>query len=115
MDGFLRVDTNSTLAISPSSSYLADEVASICPLITPSPPTNDLINPPLEPTEATFTIGDELATKLQHVQGKNFKLLTCVDVLLFFTNIIFTYSIILQIFDFLFIYKFILEIVSICR
>lgn len=70
MDGFLRVDTTSTLPTSPSSSYLADEVASICPLITPSPPTNALINPAPETSEPSFTIGDELVTKLQHVHGE---------------------------------------------
>ncbi|XP_018562786.1 4F2 cell-surface antigen heavy chain-like [Anoplophora glabripennis] len=67
MEGFLRVD-NTNLPGSPTNSFLADEVASICPLITPSPPTNDLINPLPEPTQLNLGIGHELATKLQHVQ-----------------------------------------------
>lgn len=70
MDGFLRVD-NQNLPSSPSNSFLADEVASICPLITPSPPTNDLINPPPEPTEPNFEIGKQLANKLQQVQDED--------------------------------------------
>lgn len=69
MEGLLRVDTSATIPSSPSNSFIADEVASICPLLTPSPPTNDLVNPLAEPTETKFTIGDELATKLQQVQG----------------------------------------------
>lgn len=72
MEGLLRVDTSTTtLPSSPSNSFIADEVASICPLLTPSPPTNDLVNPLPEPAEPKFTIGDELATKLQQVQGKH--------------------------------------------
>ncbi|XP_028138649.1 4F2 cell-surface antigen heavy chain [Diabrotica virgifera virgifera] len=67
MDGFLRVD-NPNLPSSPTNSFMADEVASICPLITPSPPTNDLINSLPEP-EPDFSIGLELANKLQHVGG----------------------------------------------
>lgn len=70
MEGFLRVDQNVTmLPGSPSNSFLADEVASTCPLLTPSPPTNDLINPLPEPEQPSFTIGEELASKLQHVKG----------------------------------------------
>mgnify|MGYP005984997949 FL=1 len=71
MDGFLQVNNSSSnLPSSPSNSFIADEVASICPLITPSPPTNDLINPLPEPSQPSYTIGDELATILQkHVQG----------------------------------------------
>lgn len=69
MESFLRVDARTNLPGSPTNSFLADEVASICPLITPSPPTNDLINPLPEPTEPNFAIGEQLATKLQHVQG----------------------------------------------
>lgn len=74
MDGsLLRVDTSTTtLPSSPSNSFIADEVASICPLLTPSPPTNDLVNPLPELTETKFTIGDELATKLQEMNGKAF-------------------------------------------
>ncbi|KAI4460583.1 alpha-amylase family member [Holotrichia oblita] len=53
---------------SPTNSFLADEVASTCPLLTPSPPTNDLINPLPEPEQPSFTIGEELASKLQHVK-----------------------------------------------
>ncbi|XP_056646954.1 4F2 cell-surface antigen heavy chain-like [Diorhabda sublineata] len=67
MDGFLRVD-NANLPSSPTNSFLADEVASICPLITPSPPTNDLIHP-LPELESNFSIGLELANKLHKVKG----------------------------------------------
>lgn len=76
MDGFLQVDKSSNLPSSPTNSFIADEVASICPLITPSPPTNDLINPPPEPSEPNFTIGEALANRLQHVQGQ-------IEILLF--------------------------------
>ncbi|KAJ8918550.1 hypothetical protein NQ315_013055 [Exocentrus adspersus] len=68
MEGFLRVDNATNLPASPTNSFLADEVASICPLITPSPPTNDLINPLPEPAEPNLLIGHELATILHHVQ-----------------------------------------------
>lgn len=69
MDGFLRVESPTNLPISSSSSYIADEVASICPLITPSPPTNALVDPlSEEPTSPTFE-ADELSTKLHHVRG----------------------------------------------
>ncbi|KAJ8940246.1 hypothetical protein NQ318_016703 [Aromia moschata] len=70
MEGFLRVENNTNLPGSPTNSFLADEVASICPLITPSPPPNDLINALPEPTEADFGIGQDLATKLQQVQDE---------------------------------------------
>ncbi|KAF7270128.1 hypothetical protein GWI33_016869 [Rhynchophorus ferrugineus] len=72
MDSFLRVDGGVNLASSPSSSFLTDnaDATSICPLITPSPPTNALVDPLPEPTESAFTIGEELAEKLQKVQGK---------------------------------------------
>lgn len=71
MEGLLRVDTSTTtLPSSPSNSFIADEVASICPLLTPSPPTNDLVNPlPEQNEQPTFTIGDELTTILQQVKG----------------------------------------------
>ncbi|KAG5866079.1 hypothetical protein JTB14_006282 [Gonioctena quinquepunctata] len=71
MDGFLGVKNSAHLPGSPSNSFMADEVASICPLITPSPPTNDLINPLSEPTDVDFHIGHELATKLQNVTGSD--------------------------------------------
>ncbi|EFA09799.1 amino acid transporter heavy chain SLC3A2 [Tribolium castaneum] len=71
MDGFLKV-TNPDLTSSPSNSFIADEVASICPLITPSPPTNDLINPLPESNEPNYQIGEDLATILQqHVQDED--------------------------------------------
>lgn len=71
MDGFLRTDAASNLLGSPtSSSYMADDAASTCNLINPSPPTNALVNPlPLEREEAPYDIVDELATKLQQVKG----------------------------------------------
>nr|XP_022918538.1 neutral and basic amino acid transport protein rBAT-like [Onthophagus taurus]XP_022918539.1 neutral and basic amino acid transport protein rBAT-like [Onthophagus taurus] len=69
MEGFLRVDpTATTLPGSPTNSFLTDEVASTCPLLTPSPPTNDLINPLPETDQPSFVIGEELANKLQHVK-----------------------------------------------
>lgn len=73
MEGFLRVDNHSNLPISPSNSFIADEVASICPLITPSPPTNALVDPLSdEPASPSFAIADELKTKLKKVQGKQY-------------------------------------------
>lgn len=75
MEGFLRVDNPSNLPISPSNSFIADEVASICPLITPSPPTNALIDPLSEELPSpSFAIGDELTTKLKKVQGNEYSL-----------------------------------------
>ncbi|CAG9863384.1 unnamed protein product [Phyllotreta striolata] len=68
MDGFLRVD-NPNLPDSPTNSFMADEVASICPLITPSPPTNALVNPLPEPEPDYTSIGLELANKLNHVKA----------------------------------------------
>lgn len=70
MDGFLRVDSGPNLPSS-SSSFMADnaDATSICPLITPSPPTNALVDPLPESAEPNFTIGVELAEKLQNVQG----------------------------------------------
>lgn len=71
MEGFLRVEaTTATLPHSPTNSFLADEVASTCPLLTPSPPTNDLINPLPESEQPTFVLGKELTHKLKHVTGK---------------------------------------------
>nr|CAH7722290.1 unnamed protein product [Callosobruchus chinensis] len=67
MESFLRVNQQ-TLPASPTNSFIADEVASICPLITPSPPTNALINPEPEQSESNFVIGEELAAKLKEVQ-----------------------------------------------
>lgn len=70
MDGFLRTNVTSTIFPgSPSNSFLADEVASTCELITPSPPTNALVNPVQEQEEHNFSIGEELANKLQQVEG----------------------------------------------
>lgn len=73
MDGFLRADrVQANLLGSPtSSSYLADDAASTCNLINPSPPTNALVNPiPTEQEESPYNIGEELATKLQKVRGE---------------------------------------------
>lgn len=70
MDGFLNVENCAHNLSSPTNSFIADEVASICPLITPSPPTNDLINPIPEPNEPNFAIGEQLVNKLHGVQGK---------------------------------------------
>lgn len=73
MDGFLRADkVAANLLGSPTSSYMADDAASTCNLINPSPPTNALVNPvPAEQEdESLYNIGEELATKLQKVQGK---------------------------------------------
>lgn len=51
-----------------TGSTLADEVASTCPLLTPSPPTNALVNPMPEQEEAAeFLCPHNLAFKLNHV------------------------------------------------
>lgn len=79
MDGFLRADgVRVNLPGSPTSSYLADDAASTCNLINPSPPTNALVNPiPAEhEDESPYNIGEELATKLQKVRGEQ----NCFDV-----------------------------------
>ncbi|KAL1498292.1 hypothetical protein ABEB36_009111 [Hypothenemus hampei] len=60
MDGFLRVTSNADNA----------DATSICPLITPSPPTNALVDPLPENAISTFQIGDELVEKLQKVHEK---------------------------------------------
>lgn len=72
MDGFLRAGgIQGNLPGSPTSSYLADDAASTCNLINPSPPTNALVNPiPVEQDEPLYNIGEELATKLHKVRGK---------------------------------------------
>lgn len=76
MEGFLRVNSEATtLPGSPTNSFLTDEIGSTCPLLTPSPPTNDLINPMPEHSDVppSFMIGgDVLACKLQRVQGNIF-------------------------------------------
>ncbi|KAH1017545.1 neutral and basic amino acid transport protein rBAT-like [Dendroctonus ponderosae] len=71
MEGFLRVDHNAGTS-SPSSSFNPDNAdsTSICPLITPSPPTNALVDPIPEPIEPNYQIGAQLAEKLQMVHGK---------------------------------------------
>ncbi|KAF2880419.1 hypothetical protein ILUMI_25753 [Ignelater luminosus] len=71
MESLLRVDTSSTFPGSPTNSFLADEVASTCPLLTPSPPTNALVNPLPDPEESNFLSAEELATKLHHVHDDN--------------------------------------------
>ncbi|KAK5645433.1 hypothetical protein RI129_006733 [Pyrocoelia pectoralis] len=60
MSSLSHVDSNAT--------FLADEVASICPLLTPSPPTNALVNPLPVSEESNFILPQELATKLQRVE-----------------------------------------------
>lgn len=73
MEAFLRTDVTATaFPGSPTNSFLADEVASTCPLLTPSPPTNALVNPVPELCEPEFCIGEELATKLQKVKGNRY-------------------------------------------
>ncbi|CAH1154334.1 unnamed protein product [Phaedon cochleariae] len=68
MDSFLRVDPQHLTTSPSSSSFLTDEVASLCPLITPSPPTNAFVDPLQEHSEANnYTISHELATKLQQI------------------------------------------------
>lgn len=73
MEGFLHV-SHSTFPGSPTNSFMADEVASICPLLTPSPPTNALVNPiPVtEESESGFINAQALSSKLHQVQGKRF-------------------------------------------
>ncbi|KAK4875741.1 hypothetical protein RN001_012163 [Aquatica leii] len=63
MASMLHVDTNAT--------FLTDEVASICPLLTPSPPTNALVNPLPESEEPNFLSPQELVTKLHQVEDDN--------------------------------------------
>ncbi|KAF5292583.1 hypothetical protein FQA39_LY13916 [Lamprigera yunnana] len=63
MATLLHVDTTAT--------FLTDEVASICPLLTPSPPTNALVTPLPESGEPTFILPQELVTKLQQVEDDN--------------------------------------------
>lgn len=72
MDGFLSASgVRANLPGSPTSCYLADDAASTCNLINPSPPTNALVNPiPAEQEEPLYNIGDMLATKLQEVKGE---------------------------------------------
>lgn len=64
----LRVDLPSTsLSVKDASGNLQDaDVASTCPLLTPSPPTNALVNPCDPECGATSPVmdGDELAHKL---------------------------------------------------
>lgn len=72
MEGFLRVDHNAGIS-SPSSSFNPDNAdsTSICPLITPSPPTNALVDPVPESNEPNYQIGAQLAEKLQMVHGNS--------------------------------------------
>lgn len=73
MESFLRVDSSAENS-SPCSSFNVDnaDASSICPLITPSPPTNALVDSLPEPTDgvSNFQIGEELVEKLQKVHGK---------------------------------------------
>ncbi|XP_030753256.1 4F2 cell-surface antigen heavy chain-like [Sitophilus oryzae] len=73
MESFLRVNSGTNLPSSSSNSFMTDNAdsTSICPLITPSPPTNALVDPLPEPTETNYTISEELAEKLQKVQDKS--------------------------------------------
>ncbi|XP_031351912.1 4F2 cell-surface antigen heavy chain-like isoform X2 [Photinus pyralis] len=58
----------SLLHVDSSATFMADEVASICPLLTPSPPTNALVNPLPVSEESNFILPVDLATKLQRVE-----------------------------------------------
>ncbi|XP_050314627.1 uncharacterized protein LOC126749058 [Anthonomus grandis grandis] len=69
MEGFLRVDSNAGTS-SPSFNLDNADATSICPLITPSPPTNALVDPQPEPKKPSYQIGEELAEKLQKVHDK---------------------------------------------
>ncbi|KAL3268147.1 hypothetical protein HHI36_007275 [Cryptolaemus montrouzieri] len=70
MDSYLQVNRANDMLGSPTSACIPDDVASICPLITPSPPTNALVNPLPESQETEYNISAELSNKLQHVQRK---------------------------------------------
>ncbi|XP_018329575.1 neutral and basic amino acid transport protein rBAT-like [Agrilus planipennis] len=65
MEGLLRVQNPVT-----ARSYLGDDTTSTCALITPSPPTNALINPLPEEQENidNYINPDELAIKLKHMK-----------------------------------------------
>ncbi|KAK9878137.1 hypothetical protein WA026_021153 [Henosepilachna vigintioctopunctata] len=69
MDSYLQVN-NANMLGSPTSACIPDDVASICPLITPSPPTNALVNPLPESQEIEYIINDELVSKLQQVKDE---------------------------------------------
>ncbi|CAH1122549.1 unnamed protein product [Ceutorhynchus assimilis] len=68
MEGYLSVDPNAGTS-SHLSSFNTDNAdsTSICPLITPSPPTNALVDSVPEPIEPIYQIGEALAEKLQKV------------------------------------------------
>lgn len=63
----LRVELN------PGAGFVADDAVSTCPLLTPSPPTNALVDPTSDSQEPSYIIPtDELATKLKQVEGMTF-------------------------------------------
>lgn len=54
-----------------AGAFVADDAVSTCPLLTPSPPTNALVDPTSDPQQPSYIVrGDELATKLKQVEGK---------------------------------------------
>lgn len=69
MDSFLQVNSPNNMLGSPTSACIPDDVASICPLITPSPPTNALVNS-LPESQDEYNISVELASKLQKVHSE---------------------------------------------
>ncbi|XP_044754055.1 maltase 1-like [Coccinella septempunctata] len=72
MDSFLQVNSGNNLLGSPTSACIPDDVSSICPLITPSPPTNALVNPLPESQDADeYNISNELVCKLQQIKSGN--------------------------------------------
>lgn len=51
--------------------FVADDAVSTCPLLTPSPPTNALVDPTSDSQEPSYIIvGDILVTKLKEVEGR---------------------------------------------
>ncbi|XP_045473117.1 neutral and basic amino acid transport protein rBAT-like [Harmonia axyridis] len=71
MDSYLQVDSANNMLGSPTSACIPDDVSSICPLITPSPPTNALVNPLPESQDTEYNISNELVSKLQKVKTEN--------------------------------------------
>lgn len=50
--------------------FIAEDSVSTCPLLTPSPPTNALVDPTSEPQEPSYIIpSGDLVAKLKQVEG----------------------------------------------
>lgn len=56
----------------PTARIIAEDSVSTCPLLTPSPPTNALVDPTCDPQEPSYVVASEdLVAKLKRVEGKN--------------------------------------------